>query len=55
MGVIGLTVDAKKDAVGFYEKYGFKKLNSRQNKYTPMILYTNLLKRNRLSLFEELV
>lgn len=53
VGVIGLTVDAKKEAVGFYQKYGFKNLNSKRNEnYFPMILYTNVLKKNRPSLFE---
>lgn len=54
VGVIGLTVDSKEEAVTFYEKYGFISLNSKKNSdYHPMILYTNLLKKTRPSLFED--
>lgn len=53
IGVIGLTVDSKKKAAEFYKKYGFKELNCQAGKeYVPMILYTNILKKSRPSLFE---
>ncbi len=53
-GVIGLSVDAKTDSVNFYKKFGFKELKCKDGKeYTPMILYTNVLKRSRPSLFEK--
>ena len=54
IGVIGLTVDAKKESAGFYQKYGFKDLNSKKDKdFVPMILYTHILRTRRPSLFEE--
>ncbi len=55
IGVIGLTVDAKKKAISFYKKYGFKKLNPvRSKEYTPLILYTHLLKKNSPNLFDRI-
>jgi predicted GNAT family N-acyltransferase len=52
-GVIGLTVDAKTNAVSFYKKYGFIELKQLATKpQTPMILYTTTLKAQRPRLFE---
>lgn len=54
IGVIGLTVDAKKESKDWYPKYGFKRLNNTVNSdYFPLILYTNTLKKQRPSLFAD--
>lgn len=44
IGVIGLTVDAKNESIGFYEKYSFVPLVKRSSKQiVPMILYLDTL------------
>ncbi len=51
VGAIGLTVDSKTNAVGYYKKYGFDILCKDGNN-TSMILYTSLLQKKQPSLFE---
>lgn len=55
IGVIGLTVDAKKGVEDYYKKkcgFGFVEYGSPKKDSIPLILFTETLKKTRPSLFE---